>query len=419
LSIQLDLNPVLFEEIAFDFEEFNVSDVGIDLDEATQEILINIPRTPLEIDLKTKILIGDKKLKGNIRVSFTLNPFTVKFKFEDDPKYKYFKPRVLFRMTNFSFEKKSVKIKQNFRHTPNFILDFLTKLFKKKIIKLIVEYVETTFVNESSDILNWVIYTHYPANVNLLNDGSSLNLSLVRPPQIQDDSLYFFMCGEFFLMDDEENSLENFQPSVVHPEMIIPSLPEDKNMVMGVNPSMLRRTLEVLLTSQVIDIPNYIPKMFFSYNKAKFDMSEASLRITGKFVEIKNMFGQLFKVEEGQNIEEMTPGYVRKLTVKLKVEKYSISEGKITIQIVKVLPLEESEEQSNSKIRKFINILFSNLASQFLDGEYELYPFRLRNGLSFQDIEFIYGDGSMTLTSNLDLDVEESGLYQEDVLLIV
>jgi hypothetical protein len=419
LSIQLDLNPVLFEEITFDFEQFNVSDVGIDLDEATQEILINVPRTPMEIDLKTKFYLADQNLRGNIRVSFTVSPFTIKFKFEDDSKYKYFKPRVFFQMTNFSFEEKSMKIRHNFRNFPNFILNFLTILFKNKLIKLIEEYVEASFVNESSDILNWVIYSHYPANVNLLNDGSSLNLSLVRPPQIQDDSIYFYMCGEFFVMDDEENSLENFQPSVVHPEMAVPALPGDKNMVMGINPSMLRRTLEVLLTSQVIDIPSYVPRALFSYSKARFDMSDADVRVTENYIEIKNMKVKMFKVEEGQDIEEMEPGYVRKLTVKVKVEKYSISEGKITIQIVKVQPLEATEENFAFDIKKLINIFITKLASQFLGGEYELHPFQLENGLSFQDIKFIYGDGSMTLTSNLDLNVEESGLYQEDRMLIV
>jgi hypothetical protein len=419
LEIEIDLGPILIEEITLDFEQLNLTAVEIDLDEQTQEVLVRVPRAPLEIYMKTKLKVGSRTLKGQIAGKFVLNPLTLKFKFEDDTKFKYFKPRVLFQMDDFSFEEHSVKIRIFFNYIPDELPNLLRKIFKNKIIKIIEDHIKTCFVNETSDVLNWVISTYYPANVDLLNDGSALNLSLVRPPQIKDDSLYFYMCGEFFLVDGEENSFENFQPSVVHPEMIIPTLPEDKNMVMGINPSMLRRTLEVLLTSQVISKPNYVPKVLLSYNKFKFDMNDATLRITEKFVEIKDMNMNCFKVKEGQNIEEMKPGYVHKLTVMVKVEKYSISEGKLTLQIVKVDPLEASEENLTYVFRKMINIFITQLLSQFLSGEYELYPFRLRNGLSFQDIEFIYGKGSMTLTTSLDLNVRKCGLYQEDRLLIV
>jgi hypothetical protein len=420
LDIELDLDPILIEEISFDFEQLNLDAIEIDLDEQTQEVLVKVPRAPLKIYLKTKLRVGNRILEGQISGEFVLNPLTLKFTFEDDTKFKYFKPRVLFQMDDFSFEKHSVKVHVSFSNIPDKLLNFLRKLFKNQIIKIIEDHIKTSFVDETSDILNWVIKKHYPANVNLLNDGSSLNLSLVRPPQIQHDSIYFFMCGEFFIMDNGENSLENFQPSVVHPEMAVPALPGDKNMVMGVNPSMLRRTLEVLLTSQVIDIPvKKILNIFFNYNKAKFDMKDASVKVIGNHIEIKKMNMNFFKVEEGQNIQDLEPGYVRKLTVKVKVEKYNISEGKITIQIVRVDPLEATEDNFAFDIKKFINIFITKLVSKYLGGEYKLYPFQLENGLSFQDIDFIYGDGSMTLTSNLDLNVEESGLYQEDRMLIV
>lgn len=414
LQIQYQYDPIFIEDIYIGLDKFNISEVEVVLDEDNQEVLFFIQETPIQLILNTNIMVKSKTLKGNIAGNFNIEPFILKFKFLDDPKNLYFKPRILFGMNRFKIANGTFDIKATFKNIPDFLLKFVLYLFENKIVKEIQNYIIESFVKESSDLLNWVIDMYYPSNLDLLGDDSRLDLRIVRPPLIKNDALHLEMLGEFFDIENYNDNADNFVPTIQPTEMFVPAYAEDSNLGIAISEGMLVRTLQVLLNKRLIELPTYV----YFYNQLKIDITTADVAIKDGVISIDRAKLFFYYIDENVDtrmVKNLLPKYIKQVSLKLTIDQYNLEKGFLSISVHDSVLIENDAEQHpwTYQIRSLLDYAVNQVLPKFTNGDYELYPVELNDGSSLSPILFNYENGFISAKSNVLIDVSKSDFIEQ------
>jgi hypothetical protein len=410
LAIEYEFGFITILNIYVDLFDINIDFLKLELDSGSNQLKLVFPTSPIKLILDTELNLG-KKLRGNIMGHFVLEELIIKLEFVEDMKRQYFKPRILLSMNKVKLGHGGFNVKATFKHIPDKLLKMLLYLLNNKIKKLIVSYLTNTFIEESSDILNWVLDDYYPSNINFLKDDLRLNLDLTHAPEVESHDLMFYMVGEFFSTDYV--SEEDFTPDPYPEPLKLPSLSMYNNMSISLTAMMIKTFLDTLFNDSLYDMP----VSFSNYEKLTIDIYHSEFSISPNGIEIVN--GKINFFEKRKEIDIKNPDYIKNVSLTLDLPYYDIERGILKVELLKVKFFDDNDNRLFQMTRCVMNAILQKVVSYLFSKEYEIYPIELNQGLEIDRIWFELHDGYVIAKSNLLFDPNENEFIESSKFRII
>lgn len=406
LILEYEYDRIYIENIFIDLDEIDIEQLYLRLDESENQILVEFPRSPVKLILDTVLSFG-AKLRGNVVGDFVLEGLVVKIKFVEDMTQQYFKPRILMQFNEFKLhDNGGFNIGATFQNIPDAMLKLLLFMFNKKIKGSIEHHLNEAFVNESSEVLNWVIDSYYPHNVNFLQDDLRFNLDLTQAPQVKGSNLFLYMVGEFFSVDYV--SEEDFMPNPNPVQMKLPRLAPHKNLALTLSKTMILTFLNTLFNKRLIELPRLVPR----YNRLTIDLLSAKVTITPEGIEIRNGKLNLFE-KSHEDTQFDNPDYIKNVSLTLDIPHYDLVSGKLGVRLLKLQFLDDNDNRFYQLTRTVLNVLIQQVVTYLFSKDYEIYPLELGDGLEIDTITFELRHGYAVARSNFVFNPSKNDLVEE------
>lgn len=146
---------------------------------------------------------GEAKAKfirspGVITSSGIIDEILIDMHFRDFTDAQKGKPYFSLKIQQLNFNKDSFDIHADFKGIPNFLIDGIIKIFKSKVLDKVKNSILETLDKKGDSMIDKALDKLYPFAVPLTNLDTSLCISVLQKPHIDDKNLYLEIDGTFF-----------------------------------------------------------------------------------------------------------------------------------------------------------------------------------------------------------------------------
>ena len=155
-----------------------------------------------DMEIKKKI-VGEKRFvkTGKASVSILIDKVTTVFSFKDfDPTDPV--PYLDVKIGEFSIKKKNFTLKVSLKYVPDFVMKFLMKIFKSKILKQFVDMTQLTVQEMVRSNMNAYIKQVFLPTNDVPGTNIALSSGIIEKPRLTQKEIVFSMDGTFYDKDE-------------------------------------------------------------------------------------------------------------------------------------------------------------------------------------------------------------------------
>lgn len=397
IGIGYKFSHIVFQTVAVNIPSLDISQVEIEMVEEINALVLKFPVMIVELNFKVQIDLGTE-LEGTVYARQRVDNPKLLIQFFEDPgthEPNFYKPKIRLFIENLDLNKYKPKLKADIEYIPTKIFNAMLRMIRKKVFREIQDYMETPFIRDGSDILNWTIERKYPSIINPLKDDSYISMLITQRPRIRDDLLYIYAVGEFFHLSDVQQ--EHYTPSESPETVPIPIQIDEGNFKVGMSQTNLKKAIHTMMNQKVKKVEVAEKWRIKKLKFLRINVMDSNMSIDEEGIHLEDMKLLFFEEDpkavfesEGRIVEVK---WTKKINLSLAIDSYNIQTGLAIFRILKLKFFLEANNPIYNYCLQKANSLISWIVHQKINGKYEIKPFNPEQGISvkFHNIEYFPG----------------------------
>ena len=199
IQFEKDLSEdgLTLKEIKLHSEPVAGKQVNLNFHKATEEITLDLKDLQVTHSFSLEIQMWGTQAKGTGKISSFVTETNTSSTFRE-PDVKDPRPYLDAKVGELKFKEDSIKVELDLKDVPAFILDFLNKILKQKVLKKIYAQTSLEVQKKLQETLQKVVQQKFQTAYEIPHTNAVVSTGIIRKPSVSDTELLFPLDGVFF-----------------------------------------------------------------------------------------------------------------------------------------------------------------------------------------------------------------------------
>ena len=395
LDINFQIDFLTIHDILMIPLDIDENKITIRSEPLTNSLVLNFPIVNFQMEMKADFNMIST-FSGFIKAEFQIQNLEIYLQFYQEQGKNFFKPRINLNLSEINVAESVMDLNASFEGMPDLLTNTVLSLFNGSIMTNLQNYIQRTFVEEGSLMLNFAIDQKYPLFYPLFGEDIQVSTLMTRKPLVYTGGMIFSLLGDQF--DQRFVNEADFVPKRAE-NVIMRALPRGSyNSQFLLSEDFVRKTLTGFYTLR----PMPMKSQYVSWKFFILDVPNCEISINSKGIKLKNINIHFYNQKPDTSSLTVKKGqYQMVLSITLTIDSFDVPKSKMYLRVDDLQVVNYDNSLLNNFIAKPINYLLNKIAKSLADGNYEFPKANLKAGLSLSEIIPSYNEGFLELNGSI------------------